>query len=145
MDRRTALRWAGAGVAAGLAGCLDGLGGDGVTPPPENRDTRSLLPDPPEGWSRTAVDDLSTNVLDIRQGNSADYSTPADDTYEAEVINWHTEDEAERGGDERYADWSAWVVSGTFTFAATGLDDELARRLLANALALTREYVDEHA
>lgn len=149
MDRRAVLFRVGAtGMMAGLAGCVDTVFGEDdeeLTPPPDSASTRELLPVATEGWERTAVRVKSAETIGAERGHNGVYDSPGGRRYQADVVLWDAESTAEDSLDGLYADWATGLTLGKFSFAADGVDDELARSLLSKSSALTEEYVEEHS
>lgn len=149
MDRRAVLLRIGATVSVtGIAGCVDAVFGgddDELTPPPDSASTRELLPVATDGWERTAVRVKSAETIGAERGHNGVYDSPGGRRYEADVVLWDSQSAAEDSLDGLYADWATGLTLGKFSFAADGVDEELARSLLSKSSALTNEYVEEHS
>ncbi|NEU58935.1 hypothetical protein [Halorussus sp. MSC15.2] len=147
MERRTFVRGVASAAFAGtLAGCTGGgSGNDGPSPPAEDANPKELLPDAPEGLTRTQSQQQSAGMVGAEAGYSAGYDDEDGNHYAVEILRWSSKKDAKDKGSGVYSDgWSVYVVLGNFGFAAKGPDVETAKELLANSSALTKQYVENN-
>lgn len=149
MRRRDVLLWCALGVSVGLAGCSGGdSSGEGPTgsrPPPPSRDRApaELLPSVPQGWTRTDRTDPETDPVDAEAAAGAVYRSPDGGDYAVRVYRWDSNGAAREGVDE-FANWTAYVVLGNFSFLVRGPDEDDAFEILGASPAFDEAFAREN-
>jgi hypothetical protein len=149
MRRRDLLGACALGLSSTLAGCpggdSTGEGPTGSRPPPPTRDTPpdQLLPTVPEGWILVERTDPSPIPVEAEAAVGANYESPDGETYTLRVYRWASNGEARNGFDE-FANWTAYVVLGNFSFLVRGENDDAAYELLGASPAFSESFARDN-